>query len=963
MNDKFSRLTEEELAAQAASGATEKKRDPRPFVRSSPDAPPPPKTTLRGWRWVSGYMYRDANGAPSLYRERLERQSRTGKQKPEKTFMPHSLRQGETGPAWVLEGFPDGELTPLLNLPDIVAISDKPVVMVEGEKAAEAAGVIFGDAAVVTTHPNGGSAWRKADLGPLAGRKILLWPDNDDPGKTWLNGLGAALLALGCEVSVVDVEALIAIDGGARGGTHDPEGWDAADAAVEWTDLFKLLEAVRRCAGPFEPPDAARDDAAPDGKQWFEAGVARAFEVTHSLRDFLAGTGQLFDRGGPVRVVQDHNDDQPEAVAASDAIIRLLVHEQLQPYKYNANGDRVPILLPSQLCDMYRSLHGEWGLPLLAGITSSPILSEDGSIRTAEGFDPTTGLWCRSVPDIAGPVPEEPTEDQTRLALVVLREAHKTFSFADAVMKRDPGYAHVVDLSRGDGIGQDEGAGLCAELTSVCRPSLETAPGVLVHGPNDSGSGVGKGLYVRYNAFLAFGIKPYAMGPGHGDDAEREKRIAGALLEGSSVLFLDNWNELILSSNNLESALTERLVKIRPFGTLELIRVVTAMMIFLTGNALQPGRDMLRRLLSIGMNAHVENPNTRKFRHSQLHYVRDHRSELLVAALTIWRWGRRSALVKRGAEFGSYEQWASWVRDPLLNLGVPDPVLRITAARDKDPVRQAKIEVFDKWWEAHKAAALRASALADGVKAAIASVAHVEGKRHSDSSRQGAAAFCHRHIGSQIGGYELELVEEPDSKRKSGGLYRLKGVSDGDDEVNCNQNTSADADIREGGIRKASAEASANNTKSSSEVNGLNKQQKYNMQENRGSNSAEDADDADDSPADSEKFDSYNLEALKTPSASFKSARLQDQKFIETTGKSSASSAETSNHIINCSDNNGLRHADALADALRMPTRPDEHPQGQSDVHEKVNRKKSGSKYPGLRRAIFRGRSRARNDR
>jgi hypothetical protein len=226
--------------------------------------------------------------------------------------------------------------------------------------------------------------------------------------------------------------------------------------------------------------------------------------------------------------VRDHKDDQPKAVTASDAVIRLLVHEKLQPYKYNAAGDRVPILLPSQLCDMYRSLHGEWGLPLLAGITSAPILSEDGSIRTAEGFDPTTGLWCHSVPDIAGLVPEEPTEDQARLALAVLREAHKTFSFADAITIGDPGYARIVDLSRGDAIGQDEGAGLCAELTSVCRPSLETAPGVLVHGPNDSGSGVGKGLYVRYNAFMAFGIKPYAMGPGHGDNAEREKRIAGA---------------------------------------------------------------------------------------------------------------------------------------------------------------------------------------------------------------------------------------------------------------------------------------------------------------------------------------------------------------------------------------------------------------------------------------------------
>jgi hypothetical protein len=169
-------------------------------------------------------MYRDANGAPSLYRERLERQSRTGKRKPEKTFMPHSLRQDETGLVWVLEGFPEGELTPLFNLPDIVADPDKPVVMVAGEKAAEVASSIFGGSAIVTTHPNGESAWHKTNLGPLAGRKVLLWSDNDEAGKTWQAGLGVALTALGCEVSIVDVEALIAIDGGARGVTHDPQG-------------------------------------------------------------------------------------------------------------------------------------------------------------------------------------------------------------------------------------------------------------------------------------------------------------------------------------------------------------------------------------------------------------------------------------------------------------------------------------------------------------------------------------------------------------------------------------------------------------------------------------------------------------------------------------------------------------------------------------------------------------------
>jgi hypothetical protein len=233
--------------------------------------------------------------------------------------------------------------------------------------------------------------------------------------------------------------------------------------------------------------------------------------------------------------------------------------------------------------------------------------------------------------------------------------------------------------------------------------------------------------------------------------------------------------------------------------------------------------------------------------------------------------------------------------------------------------------------------------LADSVKAAIANVASVEGKRHSESNRQSAASFCHRHVGSQIGAYELELVDEPDAKHKSGGLYRLNFVSGRDNDGNSDLNSSADADTPDVGIRRASAEASA---EASAVNNDLNSQEKS---DSRVYAVTGFADDADDSPAHSEKLDSYNLEALETPSASFEAARLQDREIMETAGESSASSAEPSNHIRNRSDNNHLCPADALADALRAPTRPEEHPQKRPDAREEVNRKKSGSKMAGLR--------------
>ena len=56
------------------------------------------------------------------------------------------------------------------------------MLIVEGEKAADAAGALFPDY-VAITWPNGGKAAGKADWQPLSGRDVVLWPDADAPGR------------------------------------------------------------------------------------------------------------------------------------------------------------------------------------------------------------------------------------------------------------------------------------------------------------------------------------------------------------------------------------------------------------------------------------------------------------------------------------------------------------------------------------------------------------------------------------------------------------------------------------------------------------------------------------------------------------------------------------------------------------------------------------------------------------
>ena len=78
---------------------------------------------------------------------------------------------------------------------------------------------------------------------------------------------------------------------------------------------------------------------------------------------------------------------------------------------------------------MYLDMVGEWHLQPLAGVTTSPLLSDDGAIRTADGYDPEFALWCCGVPQLK--VPIRPSWTDAERALSLLRKAFCTFPFAD----------------------------------------------------------------------------------------------------------------------------------------------------------------------------------------------------------------------------------------------------------------------------------------------------------------------------------------------------------------------------------------------------------------------------------------------------------------------------------------------------------------------------------------------------
>jgi hypothetical protein len=484
-----------------------------------------------------------------------------------------------------------------------------------------------------------------------------------------------------------------------------------------------------------------------------------------ALRDILADVGGLYDRGVPVRIAFDQLQRGMVAQVISPDALVLMAHTVCRPYVLKAKNDHtlseVNARLPRPFAVMYLEWRGEWKLPLLNGIATAPLLQEDGTIRSADGYDPSSGMWCERVPELAGLVPDHPTREDATTALQLIRDTFKTFCFADAHMI-DGGAAGVpvVDLSRPP--GRDESSFLNALLTAVCRPSLYLAPGVLLRAPSISGAGAGKGLLARCMCIIAFGREPHAVTAGVTAE-ELEKRIAAELIEGSPALFLDNLNNTAFKSDLLASAITERPAKVRLLGKSQMVPLNASALVILIGNGLTVSEDLARRFIIIDFDPRTENPEAREFETDIRAEVTDRRRELLAALLTIWRWGRIMVDIKPGLPLGSFEQWCRWVRDPLLALGCQDPVGRVSEAKERDGGRQATADLFAIWWERHRDQPIAVRQLHDDVRRAV---------DPQDRGRQYLAAQLEKLAGTRLAGFVL--TRQPSAGKWGAATYALK---------------------------------------------------------------------------------------------------------------------------------------------------------------------------------------------
>jgi putative DNA primase/helicase len=624
---------------------------------------------------------------------------------PKKTFR-QRRPNGKGGWTWNVNGV---RKVPY-RLPELLTLELKCIVfIVEGEKDVETLRKLSIPA---TTNVGGAGNWDPAINEYFRDRSVVILPDNDKPGRDHAAAVARNLNGVAETVRVVDIAAHW---------SECPVKGDVTDWIEAGGDL-KDLKAWIKATRPWQPKDQVKAGKGPSresppasaDKPSLVVRPESLPDTANDLCNLFAEAGCFFDRGVPVHVIAPANGELPVAQPLTVSSAVCQAHKLSRPQKYHDKA-LIDCTLPDRVARFYlEGKIGEWSLPPLNGVTSAPILSADGSVRSATGYDPATGLWCHAVPTVQ--VSPDPSEDDATAALWTVRDTFKTFPFADAATLKDETLGvNVVDLEQSP--QHDESAFLAGLLTAVCRPSLELAPGLSVTAAELSGASSGKGLLVRAICAIAYSFKPDAFTAGH-DGGELDKRIASRLMEAAPVLFLDNVNSTVLSSDTLASVLTERPARVRILGVSRMVLLNSSAFIAVTGNGLQLSEDLARRFLFCELDAKMEDPELRPFAPGFLGRVFARRAELLSALLTIWQWGRMKGFVKpeNVKPMGSYEVWCQWVRDPLVAAGCADPAERIKRAKANDPRRQHISQIFNCWNEHHGQAAVRASDLCEEVR-------------------------------------------------------------------------------------------------------------------------------------------------------------------------------------------------------------------------------------------------------
>jgi hypothetical protein len=412
----------------------------------------------------------------------------------------------------------------------------------------------------------------------------------------------------------------------------------------------------------------------------------REHEVNDRAVEALAADPDIYQRGEVlVHVIRTERDEEsehlrrpagsPQIRVVPMALLRDRLTAVVEFEKFDGRCKEYVLAHPPDWCVKAVEARGQWdGIRHLEGVVDVPVLRPDGTLLDRPGYDEMTRLLY--LPKGPAPiVPDRPTTNrEVRVAVRVLMDLVTDFPFK----KREHCSAWLAHLE-----------------TPLARPAFDGPAPMTVYDGNVAGAG--KGLLCSMVSTITTG-QDMPVSAAHSDDNEMRKAITAAAIAGDQLIVLDNVAG-VLGGPALDAALTTTRWRARLLGGNKWVDLPLYATWAATGNNIILGGDTARRVLHVRLESPEEHPEERTdFKHPDLRsHARQHRAELLAAALTILR-----AYCAAGRPdmnlppWGSFESWSALVRGAIVWAGevagidLPDPAAtRDEVRRNADPAAQA----------------------------------------------------------------------------------------------------------------------------------------------------------------------------------------------------------------------------------------------------------------------------------
>jgi predicted Fe-S protein YdhL (DUF1289 family) len=332
---------------------------------------------------------------------------------------------------------------------------------------------------------------------------------------------------------------------------------------------------------------------------------------------------------------------------------------------------------PHQVVSCIHS-RGHWeGLPELRGIVTIPILRQDGSLHSKQGYDQETGLYYSPSCEIM-PILPSPTQTDALACGLKILDVVVDFPFLNDACKS----AWLSTVLARVGWGAFNGG----------------APLTIIDGTTP---GTGKTLLADVSALISTG-NTASRSPYVEDNDEMRKGITSNLLAGDQISLIDNAPAgASIGWPCLDAALTGDVWADRELGKNTKSHLAMDTMFFVTGNNLSIGADASRRSLRIRLESDEEHPEHRtNFKYDPLvEYIRSERPMLLNYAFTMLRAYIVAGCPKLGLNaMGSFDGWSNLIRSTIVWAGFADPCdARINDEDDMDQEAQAHITLLSDW--------------------------------------------------------------------------------------------------------------------------------------------------------------------------------------------------------------------------------------------------------------------------